>query len=338
MSIEDEVFDRKKLNIDKLLKFGFKRDGENYKYSQTFLHNSFRADICIDPSGRVSGKVFDLEINDEYASFRIKDIDGQFVNSVRAEYKAILEDIAEECFDHEMFSFAQTNRIVEMLEEKYVVYPEFLWEKYPNYAVFRYPNDKKWFATILDVDRSKLTQNDTGKVEIMCLKLDRYVPESLTRKGVYPAYHFNKKNWVTIFLDDTISDEEIMSLVDLSLGLRDKNSQWLIPANPAYYDVIAAFDQSDTIIWKKTKSMKVGDTVYLYLTEPYSAILFKCEIVEENVQIEHGLKGREDLSFMKIRLQKRYRGVEFTFSKLRLHGINAIRGARRVPKELAELL
>ena len=34
MSIEDEVFDRKKLNIDKLLKFGFKRDGENYKYSQ----------------------------------------------------------------------------------------------------------------------------------------------------------------------------------------------------------------------------------------------------------------------------------------------------------------
>ena len=68
MSIEDEVFKRKKLNEDKLIPFGFVKQGKLYKYSKKFLNDSFRADIYIDYLGNIQGKVFDLEIDEEYTN------------------------------------------------------------------------------------------------------------------------------------------------------------------------------------------------------------------------------------------------------------------------------
>lgn len=45
------------------------------------------------------------------------------------------------------------------------------------------------------------------------------IPDLLKKKGFYPAYHMNKKNWVTIILDDTLSDTEIMQYVKTSYRL-----------------------------------------------------------------------------------------------------------------------
>jgi predicted DNA-binding protein (MmcQ/YjbR family) len=38
----------------------------------------------------------------------------------------------------------------------------------------------------------------------------------LNTKGIYEAYHMNKKNWITIIFDETLKDSEIESLVDKS--------------------------------------------------------------------------------------------------------------------------
>ena len=53
----------------------------------------------------------------------------------------------------------------------------------------------------------------------------------------------------------------------------------MIPSNPAHYDVIGAFDQADEIDWKQGAGIKKGDTVYLYVGAPVSAILFKCLVI-----------------------------------------------------------
>ena len=52
----------------------------------------------------------------------------------------------------------------------------------------------------------------------MCLKTDDQTEKLLNKKGIYTAYHMNKKNWVSIILDDTLKDEEIMKMVELSCG------------------------------------------------------------------------------------------------------------------------
>ena len=35
----------------------------------------------------------------------------------------------------------------------------------------------------------------------------------LSQKGFYPAYHMNKKSWVSIILNDTVPDGDIQSLI-----------------------------------------------------------------------------------------------------------------------------
>ena len=66
MSIESEVFKKLKLNKGKLISFGFKKEENRYTYSEKFMDGTFRADIYISENGEVTGKVYDLEIDDEY--------------------------------------------------------------------------------------------------------------------------------------------------------------------------------------------------------------------------------------------------------------------------------
>ncbi|MFQ8988888.1 MAG: MmcQ/YjbR family DNA-binding protein, partial [Intestinibacter sp.] len=245
MSIESEVFKKERLNKVKLEQYGFVKENDEYKYSKNFMHDNFRADIVIDKNGKVSGKVFDLEVNEEYTSFRIESVVGEFVNRVKKEYINILKDIAVKCFEKQYFVNDQSNRITKLIKEKYDVEPEFLWEKFPNYAVFRNARSEKWFGAIMDIDRSKIIPNQEGDTEILDIKLDDETEKYLKYRGIYPAYHMSKKSWITIILDDSLKDEEILKLIDISFQSSNVKGEWIIPANPKYYDVIGAFEHSD---------------------------------------------------------------------------------------------
>ena len=39
------------------------------------------------------------------------------------------------------------------------------------------------------------------------------VDKLLSTKGFYEAYHMNKKNWISIILDETLDDEIIKKLI-----------------------------------------------------------------------------------------------------------------------------
>ncbi|WP_105617144.1 hypothetical protein [Vallitalea okinawensis] len=61
---------------------------------------------------------------------------------------------------------------------------------------------------------------------------------------------------------------------------------WLYPANVKYYDVVEAFTTEDLIAWPMTSKVEVGDTVYMYLGQPFKQIMFKCQAEEINVPLE----------------------------------------------------
>ncbi len=217
--MEEEIFKKRQLNLEKIVNFGFILEDNQYKYSKKIMDGSFRVDIVISKEGKVSGEIYDLETDDQYTNFRLENIEGDFVNRVKNEYKTILIDIANNCFDEKYFLFEKSNRIVKEINEKYKVRPEFLWEKFPNYGVFRNNNSNKWFAIIMNVDKSKIIPLEKGEIEIVNVKLDDLVDEYLKKKNIYPGYHFNKKNWVSIILDDALTDQEIMTLIDISYNL-----------------------------------------------------------------------------------------------------------------------
>jgi len=217
VTIEEEVFRKTKIDFDKISEYGFKKEKTLYKYSKNIMNDTFRVDIEIDNCGIVKGKVYDLSFGDEYTNFRLKDSIGSFVGQVRDEFKNLLKDIRSGCFTREAFIYEQSNRITDEIKKKYGNEPEFEWEKFPGYATFRNRDSKKWYGIIMNLDKSKLEENSTGEVEIIDIKLEPNEIENLLKQdGFYPAYHMNKKNWITIILNNTISDEDIMSLIEKS--------------------------------------------------------------------------------------------------------------------------
>ena len=217
MNIEKEIFKRTNVDFKKLEDYGFKKE-KNYIIEKIFLNNGFKAIITIDNNGNVTGKVIDLEVNEEYLNLRT-DATGEFVEKVRNAYKDILMDIKTNCFDTKYFIFDQTNRINNYIKNKYEDEPEFLWKKFPGFGVYRNKNNNKWYSIIMNLDFSKL-DNKSGEVEIMNVKVEsNKLKELLSKEGIYEAYHMKKTDWISIVLNDTLKDEEIIMLIDKSYNL-----------------------------------------------------------------------------------------------------------------------
>ena len=218
MNIEKDIFKRTIVNFKQIEPYGFKKENNKYIFEKNFLKNDFKAIITIDDKGIISGKVIDLQINEEYTNINTE-MTGEFINKVRESYKDILIDIRNKCFENKYFIFDQSNRINKYIKDKYNNEPEFLWNKFPGYAVYRNEKNKKWYGIIMNLDMSKLN-NGTGETEIINIKLDENkIKKLLKQKGFYEAYHMSKKDWISIILNDTLKDDEIISLLNESYEL-----------------------------------------------------------------------------------------------------------------------
>ena len=117
----------------------------------------------------------------------------------------------------EMEQLSQRRRIIEYIRDRYGAEPEYLWKKYPNYAVFRQFASKKWFAIVMDIPRNKLGLEGDGDADIMDVKCGPLMVGSLlAQDGFLPAYHMSKSSWISILLDETVPDEQIYPLLELS--------------------------------------------------------------------------------------------------------------------------
>lgn len=217
--IESEIFKRYHVDFKKLKDYGFSKIEDRYVYSENFDNNSFRADIIIDKEGKIDSKVIDLDQDEEYVNIKIALQNGEFVNRVRNSYKEILINIREKCFVKDYFIFNQANRITEYIDKTYHDKPEFLWKKFTGYGVFRNKNNNKWYGIIMNIDKSKM-KIGKGEVEILNVKLEKdHIEKLLKKKGFFEAYHMNSKDWISIILDDTLKDNEIISLLNESYNL-----------------------------------------------------------------------------------------------------------------------
>ena len=71
----------------------------------------------------------------------------------------------------------------------------------------------------MNINLSKLNIGN-HEAEIINVKLsENKVNELLNEKGYYQAYHMNKKNWISIVLDDTLEDNKNIKLIDASYDL-----------------------------------------------------------------------------------------------------------------------
>ena len=236
---------------------------------------------------------------------------------------------------------------VEYIKEQYGTEPEFTWVTHPNYAVFRHSDNKKWFGLMADVEPGTFGLNGKERVFVINLKCDPLMTGSIIKeKGIFRAYHMNKANWISVLLNGTVNPELFRSLLEMSFSSTASNRrkhqtkagkvEWIVPANPKYFDIVGAFEKDDIIIWKQSSNIRPGDIVYMYVAAPYSAILYKCEAVETDIPYVHrGGKVNID-KVMRIKKLEQYPKDLLTFELLGRYGVRAVRGPRSMPVSLMD--
>ena len=83
-------------------------------------------------------------------------------------------------------------------------------------AVLRHTNNRKWYAIVMRVSRRKFGEDSDEVLDVVNLKIpieqfgvfDAFY-------GIYPAYHMNKRHWISVLLDE-VSDDLLRHLADLS--------------------------------------------------------------------------------------------------------------------------
>ena len=212
-----EIFKAYQFNSKKAKEYGFVENQGVWTYSSTILQGYFLMMVTVE-DGDLSFHIYDQETGELYPQVHMESMRGTFVGSVREACLEELFDIRKACFEVQEFLCSQTKRIMALVQEKYGNQLEYLWEKSPDTAVLRHENNQKWYAVLMKISWDKLEKGREGLVEAVNLKHDQ-VSDLLVKKGIYPAFHMNKRYWISVPLDDSLSDEEVLELIEKSWNL-----------------------------------------------------------------------------------------------------------------------
>ena len=215
-----EIFKAYQFNRKKAKEYGFVEKQGVWTYSCQILQGDFVMTVSIT-ADNVSFQVFDQETGDLYPQVHMETMRGVFVGSVREACLGILYQIRKNCFAVQEFICPQTKRIMGYVQEKYGNQLEYLWEQSPDTAVLRHEESQKWYAVLMKISWDKLDKGKEGLVEAVNLKHD-CVTDLLTQRGIYPAFHMNKRYWISVAFDDTLSDEMVLELIERSWNLTSK--------------------------------------------------------------------------------------------------------------------
>jgi hypothetical protein len=215
-----DIFKAYKFNKKKAISFGFIEENGIFKYSSLILENDFQLIVSIEDK-EISFQVYDRETGDLYPQVHMDSMRGSFVRAVREACLEVLLQIRKSCFDVQDFICPQTKRIMAIVQEKYGNQLEYLWEKSPDTAILRHDSNQKWYAVLMKISWEKLDKGREGLVEVINVKHDQVV-SLIQEKGIYPAFHMNKRYWISVPLDDTFTDEKVLELFEISWDLTRK--------------------------------------------------------------------------------------------------------------------
>ncbi|WP_156445500.1 MmcQ/YjbR family DNA-binding protein [Pseudostreptobacillus hongkongensis] len=216
----NEMFKDRDINIEKLKKYGFILDEDEYVYRKNILNNSFS--LIVKIKDVVDYTVIDLENDEEYMPLKISSVVGEYVSNVRNACKEILEDISYKCYENKYFKNDITSKVIEYIKNKYDVDLEYTF-KDNNLGVFRRKDNEKWFGILIALNGNKVDVSINKEVELINLKAkEEDVIRLIEKDGIYRAYHMNKKYWISCILDEKINIDEIFKLIDNSFELTGK--------------------------------------------------------------------------------------------------------------------
>ena len=207
------------IDFDKLLLYGFTKEKDQYVLRNKICNDQFEM-IVTAIDNTIYSKLIDLENNDEYILVDVIGSTGEFVGKVKMEYEEKLKDIIDKCTIPNIYKSKQANEIIKYIKEKYNDDLEFLWKKFDDNAVWRNKKNNKWYGALLIVASNKIGVNSDEIVEIIDLRYQKEeIKKVIDNVKIFPGYHMNKDNWITIKLDESVEIEKIFKLIDNSYNI-----------------------------------------------------------------------------------------------------------------------
>ena len=213
-----KIIDVEKYNLSKeqVKSFGFKEEAKKLIYRKEILDSGFLIEVVfVDRQFLI--EVYDLEFDEIYSLFSVDSAAGETVQNIREHVENLLSSILGLADESEKIN----SEVVDYCNNRYGENHINPFKKHPDILAF--VNEKnKWYALLLDVEYNKLNENTDiiTKVKILNVKYptDRIL-EIIDNKNIFPAYHMNKKHWISIVLDKNIKLETIKELIDISYSL-----------------------------------------------------------------------------------------------------------------------
>lgn len=197
-----------KPNTKELLKFGFKKNRNMYT-----LHRELEG--ALEARFKLTGKnfsvqVFDLNEGEAYLPFELDAADGNFVRGIRNQVDKLIHEIVTQCCS----SLCLRDQVLDYAKEQFGTEPAYPWPEYPQYCTLKVKATGKWYGIIMNVTYKVLGLGEEGNLDVMNVKLPpERVEELVDGKQFLPAYHMNKKYWLTILLNGQVTLAKVKKLV-----------------------------------------------------------------------------------------------------------------------------
>ena len=168
----------------------------------------------------LTAEVFETLNDEKYVLFDVPSAKGAFVGQIRSEVQGIIDEIREKGFD----SNDIRQKYVDFIRSEFAAPGDTPWADEGDFksSVYRCPNEK-WFALVMEIKFKNLGFESEEPVWAVNLKADaEKIPEITDRKSIFPAYHMNKKYWITVLLTSVTDFDKLCELTKKSFALVQK--------------------------------------------------------------------------------------------------------------------
>lgn len=211
------VFTHYRVDKEKLLEYGFEVLQDQYILKMDLSKEDFYALIMIQ-NDSFSIKVYDRLFDEEYVLFALKK-HGAFAAEMKEEILKKVDEIVAKCFVYESLKA----KIYDYVYKIYQTLPEYPWERSPEHGTLKTKYSQKWYGIVMTITGQSLGLLHDEKVTVMNLKnKPEKIQELIDYKHFFPAYHMNKKYWISILIDNSLDENVLYKLIDESYNLVEK--------------------------------------------------------------------------------------------------------------------
>jgi len=176
--------------------------------------------VTVTLPNTVITELIDNETQQPYTLHLTASNTGNFVAQVRQAYTEALQAIATHCFETDVFQTDQAHLLIQTIRKNYGDELEFLWKKFPDNAIWRRSDTKKWYALLMKISKRKLGLDSDEIVTITDFRLtDKQREQLIDNQTYFPGYHMNKQHWFTIILDGSVADQDLLQYLQTSYEL-----------------------------------------------------------------------------------------------------------------------